>query len=50
MDDNNKYNLSELGLDDYEENELVLKTVHDLVLFSNNLAALVAILQRIKKL
>src|SRR4051794_21618589 len=33
MDDNNNYNLSELGLDDYEENELVLETVYDLVLF-----------------
>src|SRR5688572_28092933 len=27
------YNLIELGLEDYEENELVLDTIHDLMLF-----------------
>ncbi|CAG8790516.1 26185_t:CDS:2, partial [Racocetra persica] len=30
------YNLIELGLDDYEENELVLDTIHDLKLFFEN--------------
>ena len=30
------YNLVALGLEDYEENELVLNTVHDLTLFFNN--------------
>ena len=32
-----KYDLSNLGLEDYEENELVLNTVDDLTQFFNNL-------------
>ena len=31
-----KYNLIELGLEDYEPNELVLNTIHDLKSFFNN--------------
>ncbi|CAG8823155.1 18256_t:CDS:1, partial [Racocetra fulgida] len=30
------YNLIELGLDDYEENELVLNTIHDIYIFFQN--------------
>jgi len=31
-----EYNLVELGLEDYEPNDLVLNTIHDLKLFFNN--------------